>query len=202
MTVSQKAANTQIKLKELFLPFVLVGLGTSTAYAALRYFFDIKLGLLHWDEQYLNIWIPLILPWAPILIWIRPRLRILKYLEWHRSDNYLTIQFLMSLAIGIPTIISQEYLIRASYDQIELNDIQEIHEYPNEKYFHLDQFLFDRDQVVSHISSKTTGKRNQYLNFHQYHAIPFKNTDAVYLGFHYHESMLNDMSDEAKKAVV
>ena len=105
----------------------------------------------------------------------------------------------MSLAIGIPTIISQEYLIRASYDQIELNDIQEIHEYPNEKYFHLDQFLFDRDQLVSHISSKTTGKRNHYLNFHQYHAIPFRNTDAVYLGFHYHESMLNDMSDEAKK---
>lgn len=199
MTVSQKAANTQIKLKELFLPFVLVGLGTSTAYAALRYFFDIKLGLLHWDEQYLNFWIQLILPWAPILIWIRPKLRILKHLEWHRSDNYLTIQFLMSLAIGIPTIISQEYLIRTSYDQIELNDIQEIHEYPNEKYFHLDQFLFDRDQLVSHISSKTTGKRNHYLNFHQYHAIPFRNTDAVYLGFHYHESMLNDMSDEAKK---
>ena len=87
MTVSQKAANTRIKLKELFLPFVLVGLGTSIAYAAVRYFFDIKLGLLHWDEQYLNFWIPLILPWAPILIWIRPRLRILKHLEWPRATT-------------------------------------------------------------------------------------------------------------------
>ena len=170
MTVSQKTAYNQIKLKELFLPFILIGLGTSMAYAALRYIFDIKLGLLHWEEQYLNYWIPLILPWVSILIWIRPRIRILKYRYWGRSDNYLTIQFLMSLAIGIPTIISQEYLIRASYDQIELNHIQEVHEHPNEKYFHLDEFLFSRDQAVSHITYKITGKGTN-LNLHHAHAM-------------------------------
>ena len=189
----------QTKIKVIFLPFLLVGIGTVAGYGLLRWVFDVQLGILNWDEKYLNYWIPLILPWAPVLIWIRPRIRILKYLEWSRSDNYLTIQFLMSLAIGIPTIISQEYLIRASYDQIELNDIQEIHENPNEKYFHLDQFLFNRDKIVTHILSKSTGKRNQYLNFHQYHAIPFRNTDAVYIGFHYHESISNDLSDEEKK---
>lgn len=197
MTVSLKTANNQIKLKELFLPFILIGLGTSMAYAAFRYVFDIKFGLLHWEEQYLNYWIPLFLPWVPILIWIRPRIRILKYRDWGRSDNYLAIQFLMSLAIGISTKISQEYLIRAPYDQIELNHIQEIHEHPNEKYFHLDEFHFSRDQAVSHITSKITGKGTN-LNLHQYHAIPFRNIDAVYIGFHYHESISNNLSDVEK----
>ena len=170
MTVSQKTAYNPIKLKELFLPFILIGLGTSMAYAAFRYVFDIKLGLLHWEEQYLNYWIPLFLPWVPILIWIRPRIRVLKYRDWGRSDNYLAIQFLMSLAIGIPTKMSQEYLIRAPYNQIELNHIQEIHEHPNEKYFHLDEFHFSRDQAVSHITSKITGKGTN-LNLH--HTTPF-----------------------------
>ena len=197
MTVNQKTTYNQIKLKQIFLPFILIGLGTSIVYAAFRYVFDIKLGLLHWEEQYPNYWIPLILPWAPILIWIRPRIRILKHRDWGRSDNYHAIQLLMSLAIGIPTIISQEYLIQASYDQIELNHIQEIHEYPNEKYFHLDQFTFNRDQAVSHITSKITGKGTN-LNLHQYHAIPFRNTDAVYIGFHYHESISNGLSDVEK----
>ena len=197
MNVSQKTAYNQIKLKELFLPFILIGLGTTMAYVAFRYVFDIKFGLLHWEEQYLNYWIPLFLPWVPILIWIRPRIRILKYRDWGRSDNYLAIQFLMSLAIGIPTKISQEYLIRAPYDQIELNHIQEIHEHPNEKYFHLDEFHFSRDQAVSHITSKVTGKGTN-LNLHQYHAIPFRNIDAVYIGFHYHESISNNLSDVEK----
>lgn len=103
----------------------------------------------------------------------------------------------MSLAIGIPTIISQEYLIRASYDQIELNHIQEIHEHLNEKYFHLDEFTFNRDQAVSHITSKTSGK-GTYLNLYQYHAIPFRNSDAIYIGFHYHESISNNLSEVEK----
>lgn len=195
--MSKKTAYNQIKLKKLFLPFILIGLGTSIAYAAFRYFFDIKLGLLHWDEQYLNFWIPLILPWVLILIWIRPRIRILKYRDYGRSDNYLVIQLLMSLAVSIPTIISQEYLIRASYDQIKLNHIQEIHEHPNEKYFHLDEFLFNRDRTVSHITSKITGKGTN-LNLHQYHAIPLRNTDAIYIGFHYHESISNNLSEAEK----
>ena len=195
--MSQKTPYNQIKLKELFLPFILIGLGTSMAYAAFRYVFDIKFGLFHWEEQYLNYWIPLFLPWVPILIWIRPRIRILKHRDWGRSDNYLAIQFLMSLAIGIPTKISQEYLIRAPYDQIELNHIQEIHEHPNEKYFHLDEFHFSRDQAVSHITSKITGKGTN-LNLHQYHAIPFRNIDAVYIGFHHYESISNNLSEVEK----
>jgi len=109
-----KRTPLQTKIKVIFLPFLLVGIGTVAGYGLIRWVFDVQLGILNWDEKYLNYWIPLTLPWAPVLIWIRPRIRILKYLEWSRSDNYLTIQFLMSLAIGIPTIISQEYLIRAS----------------------------------------------------------------------------------------
>ena len=50
-------------------------------------------------------------------------------------------------------------------------------------------------QVISHISTNTSRKWNQYLNFHHLQAIPFKNTDTTYIGFHYHESISNDLSE-------
>lgn len=100
------------KIKVIFIPFILLELGIVIIYEAIGWLLDIELGVLSLHEDLLNTWLPFIIPWIPIFFWVRPKLNILEYSDWSSSDNYLTIQFFMGLAIAVSTIFSQEYLVR------------------------------------------------------------------------------------------
>ena len=120
------------KIKVIFLPFILLEIGVVIIYGAIRWLLDIKLGILSLHENLLNTWLPFIIPWVPIFFWIRPKLNILEYRDWSSSDNYLTIQFFMGLAIAVSTIFSQEYLIRAAYPLVALGEIEELAQHPKD----------------------------------------------------------------------
>ena len=199
--MSQKTTQLSVKLKKIFLPFLLINVGTILSYGLFRWVFDVKLGILKIDVEILDFWMSILLPWVPILLWIRPRLKVLKHRERGRLDNYWTIQCVMSLVIFLSLLNSQEYIVQAGYDLIEVDSVEQMSDFPNEKYFRLNTFTLDTDHSVSYTIARTSGRANQYLDYNSYTAIPFKGVDHTFLGFFYAESLSNRLSDHEKNTL-
>ncbi len=191
--------NINIKLKEVYFPFLVVSIGTILFYNLFRWGFDIKLGVLPLKEDLLNIWIPFFLPWIPILIWLRKRIRILN-VRGKRDNGHFGYQFAMVIAVAVPIIISQNYLEKASFDLISIDGIDEAKNHKSEKYFKINSFKVDGNSSLPYVTARTSGRNNSNLKFYLYLACPFERAKDIWYGVEYKESLSNRMSDERKEA--
>lgn len=191
--------NIKIKIKEVYLPFLLVSILTILFYNLFRWTFDIKLGILHLKEDIVNFWMPFILPWIPVLIWLRRRIRILN-LGNSRNNGYFIYQGVMVLAMVVPIFLSQKYIETAPFKLIEVNDINEIKEYKKEKFFKINSFDIEKKSNLSYGTSRSSGKNNEDLNFYLYILSSFKNSNNIWYGVQYSDKQSNFKSDEIKNS--
>jgi rhomboid protease GluP len=189
----------KIKIKEVYLPFLLAMVGTVALYNLFRWTFDIRLGILPLKDDLLNHWIPFLLPWVPVLIWLRRRIRILK-VNGKRENGYFFYQFAMAVAIAFPIISSQSYLEKASYDLIEVGSAVDIRDHQGEKYFKIRAFDVDRKGCLPYATARPVGKYNEKLSLKLYYACPFKETGHVWYGIKFRESISNRTSEATKDA--
>lgn len=186
-----------VKIKEVYLPFLLVSIGTILFYNLFRWAFDIKLGVLPLKEDLLNFWIPFALPWIPILIWLRRRNRILK-VRGKRDNGHFLYQFAMAGAIAVPIIVSQNYIEKASYDLVSISSPYEAKNKTNEKYFDISSFKVAKNASLPYVTARTSGRNNDNLNFYLYMACPFENSENVWYGVEYSKRLSNRISDDKK----
>lgn len=191
--------NIGIKIKAVYLPFLIVAIGTIISYNLVRWILDIKLGVLPLKEDLLNFWIPFAMPWIPILIWLRRRIRILK-VRGKQDNGHFGYQFAMAAAMAVPIIISQNYIVKASFDLINLTNVYETKNYSNEKYFNFNSFQVDKDASLPYVTARTFGKNNEDLIFYIYLACPFENSDNIWYGVVYSQKLSNYISDNKKDA--
>jgi len=129
-------------------------------------------------EEIIKFWLPFGLPWIPVLIWLRPRIKLLYF----KNDNvYFIYQFLACVAIAIPTIISQEYLVATIGKLTQLDNISQISQHDKTKYYSLKNYHIDKQHIAIQKTISITGKTNEYLNMFMYIAMPIldSNTDIV-----------------------
>lgn len=69
--------------------FLYVTIGTLLALILIRYFLAIEVELLNFKSEVWEIWIPLVFPWIPITIWLRPRFRILIFRKESDRKQFL-----------------------------------------------------------------------------------------------------------------
>src|SRR5689334_14660473 len=98
------------KARLIFKPFSIIAICFILVYTFLHWALFIKAGI-PLKEDIVKFWLPFILPFIPILIWLRPRIKLLYFKNENGSFGY---QFLACIAIALPTIIAQEYLITAT----------------------------------------------------------------------------------------
>ena len=189
--------NFKIKLKEVFIPYIIVAITTIVCYTFLRWVFDIKLGLVPLKEILLNLWLPFIIPWIPITIWLRRRIRILQ-VKGSRDNGHFLYQFAMVGAIAIPTMICQNHIEKTSYDLIELKSIIEIKNFPLEKYFTIEDFNIKKSDCRQYVTSRTSGKNNENLNFYLYQSCPFEEYNSAWYGKEYEKHSSNRTSTKTK----
>lgn len=187
------------KLREVYLPFLLVAIGTILFYNLFRWTFDNKLGMLPLKADLLNFWIPFFFPWVPVSIWLKRRVRVLN-VNRKRDNGYFFYQFAMVVAIAAPTMISQNYIEKGLYELQELADVKEVIGYENEKYFDIDWFRVDEDASLPYITARTTGKNNDNLNFYLYMSCPFNEVPNVWYGVEFKKRISNLISQDKKEA--
>jgi rhomboid protease GluP len=190
-----RKAKIDLKIREIFLPFLLVSIGTILGWNLFLWIFDIQLNVLPINQELLHIFIPLSIPWIPVLIWLRRRLRILD-IRGKRDNRHFLYQFLMLIAISVPLMMSQNYLLKTAYDLKEIDSVSEIKNLKNEKYIKIQNFQVNQQESARQVTSSVSGKYNEYINFYFYIASPFADVDNVWYGVKYTRKTSNRANEE------
>lgn len=191
------------KIKLIFKPFSIIAICFIAAYTFLHWALFIKAGI-PFKEDIVKFWLPFGLPVILILIWLRPRIKLLRF----KNDNgSFVYQFLACIAIAIPTIIAQEYLITATGKLTAIENISKIEKGKKTKYYSLKKYYIDKQRIAVRNTASVTGKNNTDFNMLIYVAMPiFENisdttkTECKYwLGKRYNERISNGLSDQEKE---
>lgn len=191
-------ATITIKLKQVFLPYLGLSILTIILFGALRWVLDIYLDVLPLKEDYWNFSIPCLLSILVVSIWMWPRYESLN-LKWAKRSSSSYFFLTMTLAIAVPLVISQNYLSKASYEVIPVDSLDNIRDYPKQKYFSIDDYELLKSDHVSYVdSSIVSSSYDSDLNVYYYFATPFYNTDNVWLGSYYYTSFDNRAAESIK----
>lgn len=190
------------KIKLIFKPFLIIAICFIATYTFLHWALFIK-AAIPLKEDIVKFWLPFGLPFIPILIWLRPRIKLLHFKNDNASFGY---QFLACLAIALPTIIAQEYLITATGKLTTVENVTKIDKTEKTKYYSLKNYYIDKQRIAVRNTASVTGKNNTDFNMLIYVALPIFETIAdttkteckYWLGKKYTERISNRLSDQEK----
>lgn len=202
--------NFKTRFRFIYVPFLVVALGFIASYSLLNYILVIRLEM-PLNEDVVNIWLAFVLPWVPLLIWLRPRIKVL-ILQDKKGNLPGLYLFVAWLAIAAPTILTQTYLPKAVGQLTVLNKISEIKNRPLTRYYELKRYFIDKRHVAVYKRSEVTGKNSEYLTFYIDVACPIfdsiPGTDSAltlgkmadgWLGIEFSHHLSNNISDEGKE---
>jgi len=164
------------KLNLIYVPFLIIAVATIVGYTLINFFVFIRMHLFSIKEDIVNIWIPLVLPWIPVLIWLRPKIKLLN-LKRKKGDLPFLYAMVAALAIAAPTVIAQLYIESASGQLSKLDNIGQITQQKDTKYYTLNHFYIDKQNIGVQTSFEVSGKNNEYFNMHLYVALPILSSE-------------------------
>jgi len=68
-----------IKFREIIPIFIVIAFSNVIIFAFIRWYFFIKLNIFEVKEELWTMWLPFVLPWISIFLFLRPKLRVLKF---------------------------------------------------------------------------------------------------------------------------
>lgn len=194
------------KLRLIYLPFLVMTISFIVLYTFLNWLLFIKTNTFSIKEDIVNFWLPFGLPWIPVLLWLRPRIKLLKLTGGNGNLPFL-YQFIAALAMAIPTIVAQGYIEKASGTLTKLETINEIDKGEQTKYYTVKSFYIDKANIGVHSSFDVSGKHNENFNMHLYVVLPILGSEAdttnssclAWLGVEYSEQISNRLEDKEKE---
>lgn len=196
-----------IKLRHIYIRYLLIAIGFIISYSMFRWYFDYKLGVLHLKEDLLDFWIPFGLPLIPILIWLRRGIRFLN-IRGKNDNGFFLYQFIAAMSIFVPTLITQDYIEASSSQLMQVNSPYEITDASSVDCYEITDFNVIKEYAGAHRASRTSGRHNDRLNFTTYFVVPLVDQNQqidltnhkYWYGFKFTESMSNHASDDRKNA--
>lgn len=197
--------NQSYKLKSIFLPFLLISIGTIVIYTLLNWLLFVKLNIFAVKEDITNLFIPLVISAIPLLIWVNPKFKNLK-LENSKGKSYGMLYFIaMMIAIAIPTVVAQNLMIAATSKLSALDNINEIGTQPATKYYTLKEYYIDKTHVAVNPEASIEGKHNEDLMLRVYVALPIYKSisdtsrePVAWLGRKYSKRLSNPNTDQKR----
>ncbi len=93
---------------------------------------------------------PILLPIIPILIWLRPRIGLLKLNK--KSGGMPVFYHLVAImALAIPTMLAQVYVERATGKLQKLENVNQITLQKQTKYYQINHFYIDKQNISSSV---------------------------------------------------
>jgi rhomboid protease GluP len=200
-------SNFLIKLRLVYLQFLLVAVGFIAIYSAFTWLLIYQFPVLDLNETITKFGLPFCLPVIPVYIWLWPRIKIMP-LKTKRDNGQFGYFFIACLAIGVPTIILQEYLQVASGKLTTIDNISQIHQKPVTKYYKIENHFIDKQRVGVYRRAEVSGRNSEHLTFYIYIVCPIlanaplKNDDVyirAWLGILYSKSISNNSNDTEKQ---
>src|SRR4051812_21456449 len=97
------------KIRLVYLRFLVTAVLFISGYTALHWWLSTRRTVFKSNDPLFDLVLPVVLPLIPVLIWVRPRVRLLKLVR--DRNNWPVFYLLMAtVAIIVPTIIAQQYV--------------------------------------------------------------------------------------------
>jgi hypothetical protein len=160
------------KLRLIFLPFLIITACTISIYTFLDWLFMVKLNLFKADEVVINLIIPMGLPWLPLLIWLRPRLKLLKLNVSGRRNPIGGFIYLCGITMIFPIVISQSYMLTATGKLTKLDYMSQIDYKPPTKYYSVKHAYIAKNMVHFRTIFSVSGKGNNNFDMTIYAPMP------------------------------
>lgn len=159
------------KLNFVFKPFVLALIVLTIGYTFVHWLFFIELNLFSLKKSIIGIGVPIVLSGVTAWLFLYRKLKALdlKASRGDWRDFYCVIAW---IALTIPLIIAQEYMVTATGKLTELSSIKEINNFKLSKYYTLESFHIHKNGVGFHSAFDVSGKHNEDFNMEIYIAMP------------------------------
>ena len=158
------------KFRYIYVPFLLISVGFIITYTLLNWLLVIKTEILSIDSAYVEFGGAFVLPWIPVLIWLRPRMRILRL-----SDGSFVRLIFATLAIAAPTMVAQHYIGKAAGGITHLEHVDQIDSVEKTRYYTFENISIDTSIYEMESRSEPRGKDDTELNIAVYSVFPFIN---------------------------
>ena len=158
------------KVRFIFVPYLILLAVCLAAYSFLNW----RLYLLHpsdhLPEAVMLIILPIVAAIGVVLIWLRPRLRLLT-IQAPKTSPQFTLNMLSIMAIAIPIIHFQYVLLSATGDLRKVHAPSDIAKAGYAKYYSVEEFAQLKKYAYMRFKT-TTANKGQTLIYHQYFAMP------------------------------
>lgn len=164
------------KIRLLYFPFLIIAAVFIVFYTCFNWYLianDISV-----REETVQFWLPFILPWLPLIIWLRPRLKLLN-LRRKKGDLPTLYLIVAGFSIILPSVIAQIYLSSATGKLTKLNYINEIARSKPTKYYTVNDFFIDRQLRGISYTSSVSGRYNTRLDLSIYIACPIYSSNEM-----------------------
>src|SRR5690606_11965396 len=121
------------KFSLVYLPILFATLSFIILYTFLNWFVLINTKTFSIPDIFTNFWLPIVLPWIIISIFLNKRIKLLK-----NTRLLFLFQFISALAMTIPTIFAQFYIEKAYGRLTKLDSINQIEQVEQTKYYTLE----------------------------------------------------------------
>lgn len=168
--ISINRESLQLKWRVIYKPYLLISIAIIAIYSFLNWYYLIKPQSNSLSEETSGIWLPLLLPWIPLIIWIRPRLKILTFKKPGNKSFGLII--LAAFSIWVATAFFQKYLITATGELTIIKYLNVLHDQKITKFYKIRNYTAEKEDRQTYYTSNVTGKYNSSLDLSIYVTCP------------------------------
>lgn len=158
------------KYRLIIRPFWKIGIACIVGFSALHFLLLLLYPVLPFREDLFRIIVPMIIPWAPLLIWLRPGLKQLKFSAGRQ--NVFGYLLLATIAICVPIIILQECIPIIAGSHRTLSNMNQIRTTGPARFFRIDSFYTEKRAMRERWMKTVSGKYNKTLEYHYYTVLP------------------------------
>lgn len=196
------------KLNCIYKPFLLTLVLLIIGYTFLHWALFIEFKVFSLKETVTNFGIPAALAGLAAFFYLRPKFKILN-LEAKRGNWRDFYSFITWVALTVPLIIAQEYVVTATGKLTELHSIKDLSKSAPTKYYTLQSHYVDKKSIGVHSAFDVSGKGNANLNMHIYVAVPVfesakdttTNESFGWIGIEYNKTISNRLDQDEKEAI-
>jgi len=156
--------NFDTRIRLIYAPFLIVAFLFISIYSFLDWLLLATLDMPI-NEELVHLWLPLALPWVPVLIWLRPRIKLLS-LNDKKGNLPFLYMFVVAMAIAVPTIFVQNFIGTAAGKLTVLDNIGQFDAKHLTKYYEFKTHHIDKNNIAIHRRNIVSGKNNEYLTYY------------------------------------
>jgi rhomboid protease GluP len=151
-----------LKFKLIFVPFLIITVCAEFVYTILNWLLFVKLEVYNFDDFITSICIPALMTGLAILIWLRPKMKLLNFKKRKSGDPFGGYMMVAWVAAAVPVCIAQSYMVTATGQLTQVDNINQINTVPKTKYYKPAHFYIDKKLVRVKPVFKVTDKGRNF----------------------------------------